>query len=114
MQPFVSLVDSLNKLDPSLQWTNLETIIARTYSTRATSASTVDARLFAASTAFGPHDAESEISFSKAEPLADKDFEILVAGQSVKGQREDDGLVFRGVVAAAEPTIVDVRVSTPA
>lgn len=110
MQPFVSLVDSLNTLAPSLQWTNLETIIGRTYSTRANPASTVDIRLFASSTAIRPHDAGGEISFSKAEPLADKDFEILVAGQSVKGHRDGDDLVFRGAVSATQPTIVDVRV----
>ena len=113
MQPFVSLVGSIKALDPSLQWTNLETIITRTYSTRSNTASTLDVRLFASSTAVGPHDAEGEISFSKAEPQADKDFEILIAGQSVKGHREDDDLVFRGAVAAAQPTIVDVRVSPP-
>jgi hypothetical protein len=113
MQPFVSLVDSLNALEPSLQWTNLETIIARTYSTRSNTGSTVDVRLFGYSTVIGPRDVEGELSFSKAEPLADKDFEILIAGQSVKGHREDDDLVFRGAVAAAQPTLVDVRVSPP-
>jgi hypothetical protein len=111
MQPFVSLVDSLKALDRALQWTNLETIIARTYATRPSTASALDVRLFASSTALGLHDAESEVSFSKAEPLADKDFEILLAGQSVKAHREDDDLVFRGAVAAAQPTTVDVRVS---
>jgi hypothetical protein len=111
MQPFVSLVDSLKALDPALQWTNLETIIARTYATRPSSASALDVRLFASSTALGPQDAAGEICFSKAEPLADNDFEVLVAGQSVKGHREDDDIVFRQAIAARLPTPIDVRMS---
>jgi hypothetical protein len=113
MQPFVSLVDSLKALDPALQWTNLETIIARTYATRPSSASALDVRLFASSTALGPQDAAGEICFSKAEPLADNDFEVLVAGQSVKGHREDDDIVFRQAIAARLPTPIDVRMSPP-
>src|SRR5262249_54720950 len=46
MQPFVSLVCSLDSLDGALQWTNLATIVRQTYSIRMAAESAVDVRLF--------------------------------------------------------------------
>jgi hypothetical protein len=111
MQPFAALVASLNALDPRLQWTNLETIVSRTYSIRAHSASSVDIRLFASTTTLEPQDSSAEICFSKAEPLSDKDFEIVAAGQVMKADWEGSDIVFRQIMTAAEPPVVDVRVS---
>jgi len=111
MQPFAALVASLNALDARLQWTNLETIVSRTYSIRTQSASSVDIRLFASTTALESQDGGTEISFSKAEPLADKDFEIVVAGQVMKSDRDGSDIVFRQVLTAAESPVVNVQVS---
>src|SRR5207249_8763448 len=49
MQPVASLVTALNALSPSLHWTNLATILSRTYSTRMNAALAVEVRLFASS-----------------------------------------------------------------
>lgn len=111
MRPVAALVRSLNALDPALEWTNLETIASRTYGTRVQNTSLVDIRLFAASTVIEPMDGGGEICFSKAEPLADKHLEVFVAGQQVNSHRQDGDIVFCRVMAAAEPTAVDVTVS---
>lgn len=111
MRPLAALVRSLNALDPALEWTNLETIASRTYGTRVQNTSLVDIRLFAASTVIEPGDGGGEIRFSKAEPLADKHFQVLVEGQPVHSRWQGGDIVFSRVMAAAEPTAVDVRVS---
>jgi hypothetical protein len=110
MQPFTSLVESLNALSPDLHWTNLETIVRRTYSVR-TYGAVAEIRLFASATALDPKDVGPDVCFSKAEPLADRDFQIFVAGQPVKGQREGTDITFRSRIGSAEPTAVEVRTS---
>jgi len=110
MQPFESLVASLNALSPALHWTNLETIVCRTYSVRTNGAATVEIRLFASVTVLDPQDG-TEVCFSKAEPLVDKEVQIFVAGQPVKGQRQGTDMTFHHAMAAAEPTAVEVRMS---
>jgi hypothetical protein len=112
MQPFTSLVESLNGLGPVLHWTNLETIVRRTYSVRRIDGS-AEARLFASATVIDPKDVGTDVCFSKAEPLADGEFQIFVAGQPVKGQREGTDVTFRSAIPATGPTAVEVRMSSP-
>lgn len=115
MQPLASLVSALNALEPALRWTNLETIVSGTYSRRANTEGSVDIRLAAARTELVRPVAErgDAIHFSKSEPLPEKDFEISVGGQQVKGHREGGEILFFAAAAAAGSTIVDVRVSRP-
>ena len=110
MQPFTSLVESLNALSPVLHWTNLETIVRRTYSARAHGA-VAETRLVASATSLDPKDVGPDVCFSKAEPLADRDFQIVVAGQLVKGRREGTDIIFRSRIGATQPTTVEVRMS---
>ena len=114
MQPFTSLVESLNGLSPVLHWTNLETIVRRTYSVRRTDGP-AEARLYASATVVDSKDVGTNVCFSKAEPLAHKAFQIFVGGQPVTSERQGSDLTFRSVIPAAQPTAAEVRMSpTPA
>jgi hypothetical protein len=107
---FASLVSGLSALDPSLHWTSLGAIVSGSYSARPGAASNVNIRLLGSPTTVERRDKAAYVSFSKAEPLADQDFDVLVAGQSVKADREGADLVFHSVLPA-EPTTVEVTVS---
>jgi len=111
MQPFASLVESLNALSPALRWTNLETIVSRTYSVRRNASDDIHVRLFSPMTVLEPQDGVTDVCFSKAEPLPNKDFEVYVAGEPVKVQRHGGDIMFRHGIASAEPTVVEVRMS---
>jgi hypothetical protein len=111
MQPLVSLVDSINALDPALHWTNLETIVTRTYSTRSTAVSTLDVRLLTSATTLDRPGVDGEIRFVKSEPVADLGFVTFLAGHAVKNHRQGADLIFRQATGATGPMTVDVRVS---
>jgi hypothetical protein len=111
MQPFVSLVTSLTGLEPGLRWSNLETIVSRTYATRVNADSTVDVRLFASSTILAERPAQ--MSFQKAEPLVDRDFEIRLGDHSLKSYRDEADLVFQGAFSSEQAQDVHVRASAP-
>jgi hypothetical protein len=114
MEPFASLVRALNTLEPTLRWTNLESIVSGTYSTRRTMTGSVDVRLVAASTVVAAADvgSASTVNFAKAEPLAEEDFEFLVDGRKVPVSRMGDEIVF-SAPRRASTTTVDVRMSSP-
>jgi hypothetical protein len=107
MQPFVSLVTALNALEPRLQWTNLAAIVSQTYSTRTAADVGAEIRLFAHSTSVDLQ--TDDLTFSKQEPLADEDAEVLVGGEVVKVHREASDIVFRGVASIKRPTTIDVK-----
>jgi hypothetical protein len=97
MEPFAALIRSLNRLEPRLRWTNLESIVVRLFSPT----STVSAGTGA------------EVRCSKAEPLLDREFEVQVGDEHVKACREGADLSFRWVVPAEQPTTVRIQVSRP-
>jgi len=113
MEPFVSLVGALNALEPALRWTNLETIVSGTYSSRLNTARGMDIRLVAGSTVLAPPGVQDAIRFLKAEPLLEKDFEMWVGGQQVKGHREGAEIICSAVLAPEASTVVEVRASPP-
>lgn len=112
MGPFLSRVQALNALEAGLHWTNLETMVRRTYSTRGDAASAATVRLLAPSARLAPSEAGAQVSFSKAEPLGDTRFDVLVGGASVEHRRTGDDIVFQAFVPAAAPE-VQVRVASP-
>jgi len=111
MQPFVSLVRSLNALAADLEWTNLETIVSRTYLTR-TRGTSVDIRLLAASTTLQPTAADGTVGFSKAEPLVDKPFAVSIAGQRVDSHWQDGTLTFQRAIGS-DLAHIDVTILRP-
>ena len=110
MQPLGSLVESLNALSPTLHWTNLEEIVSRTYSLRSVNATDAEIRLYASMTTLEPQEDDGEITCSKAEPLAAKDFEVLIGGEPVKSARDGADLTFR-TMRRAERAVAEVRIS---
>jgi hypothetical protein len=113
MEPFVSLVGALKALEPTLRWTNLETIVSGTYSSRPNPAGGADVRLVVGSSVFASAGVQEAIRFSKAEPLLEKEFEMWLDGQQVKGHRSRAEIVFSAVLAPEGPTVVEVRASPP-
>jgi hypothetical protein len=111
MEPFAALIRSLNRLEPGLRWTNLESIVTRSYSTRR-SGDGIDVQLFSPTSTVSASPG-AEVRCSKAEPLLDREFEVEVGDEHVKACREGADLSFRCVLPAEPPTTVRIRVSQP-
>jgi hypothetical protein len=111
MESFVSLVGALNALEPTLRWTNLETIVSETYSSRPNAAGGLDIRLVAPSTVLAAPGTEGAIHFSKAEPQLDKSFEARVGGRRISGYRVGAEIRFSANAPHEGPAVVDVRPS---
>jgi hypothetical protein len=111
MEPLIALVGALNALAPQLRWTNLESIVSETYSTRPNTAGSLDIRLLAASTVLALPGVTGAIHFSKAEPLVQGDFEIRVGGRRITGRREGADLLFSESTGLEGDTVVDVKMS---
>jgi hypothetical protein len=108
---FISLVDSLRALDPELAWSNLEHIVAHTYSERPRSRLTTDVRLFSGSSSLTSSTATSQVSFSKREVLPGKSFFASIDGQEVESTREGEELRFSASLSSAGSSMVEVKVS---
>lgn len=110
MERIGSLVRSINALEPRLSWTNLEDIVARTYSVRSseTPAST-EVRLYSALTTLDTERVPPEITLSKREPLEDAEFQFFVDGEPLPNRREGVDLTCRVARPIATPSVVEVR-----
>ena len=104
---FVSLINSLNALDSTLTWTNLESIVSQTYSTRTSSVPVTEVRLFSPLTRIPPQRSADAIRFSKYEPLADESFRVSVDGQDTSWEREGSEVAFS--VNCASPAALEVK-----
>lgn len=133
MQPLVSLVQSLNALESNLTWTNLETIVSKTFSLRANPDSATDVRLFCATTELAGTSTEKtssgrghvpvaaelnsdeshdmEVRFTKAESLAGKSFQLSIDGEKLGCIKENGHLTFMGSYRKKRSTVVEVKVS---
>ena len=109
LDPFVDLVDSLNALDPSLSWTNLETIVSQTYSARLDSDSRGEVRLFSPYTRLTTQ--KRFISFLKREPLQDKTFEASIEGREIAASRDGENVVFPAEVETESETAIRIGIS---
>jgi hypothetical protein len=108
---FVSLVESLGALDPELTWSNLEDIVAHTYSLRSTFKCTTDVRLFSGSSSLLSERSAAQASFSKKEMLPDKSFLASVDGREIECIQEDEELRFSANLTSAGSSFVEVKVS---
>ena len=107
--PFVQLVSSVNALDPTLSWTNLETIVSHTYSARRKSESRGEVRLFSPYTRVTTR--KRFISFLKCEPLQDKRFEAWIEGQSIAASRNGESVVFPAELETESETAIRIGMS---
>ena len=94
MDPLGSLIRSLNRLDPSLAWTNLETILSRSCSIRQNPNSTLDVRLYSSRTALDGEHLPGTVRFLKSEPLTGKDFEVYLNDRPVECRCENGEVSF--------------------
>ena len=115
MEPFARLVGALNTLEPALRWTNLEAIVAGTYSTRATTADHFDVRLVTGRTALASADvgAARTLRFFKTETLANEVFEVHVDGRPTRVTRSGSEIAFSAPGGTAAATTVEVHLSVP-
>lgn len=112
MQPLISLVHALNALAPSLAWTNLESVVSKTIWVRASPDKTTDVRLFSSHSEVLPRDLSGETHFSKAEPLAEQSFRVIVGGEPQTFTIQNEHLLFSRCINTVEPVAIDVRLST--
>ena len=110
-EPLVNLVKSLNGLDPELSWSNLETIVSRTYSVRTNAESHHDVRLFSRYTQVAIRKPPACISFCKSEPMKEKAFDASVNGHEIAASRNGHDLVFAAKVDSEKETEVSIRMS---
>ncbi|MBA3354025.1 MAG: hypothetical protein H0U23_16670 [Blastocatellia bacterium] len=111
-ESFISLVNSLNSLDPSLVWTNLESIICQTYAVRPTSNGGTEVRLFSPWTSLASERTRGEIRFSKHEPLANREFRAMVNDQDAVSARQGDDVLFSAKIESSGTTVVRTAVSS--
>jgi hypothetical protein len=105
------LVKSLNGLDAGLSWSNLETIVSRTYSVRTNAESHHDVRLFSRYTRVAIRKPPACISFCKSEPTNEKAFDASVNGHEIAGSRNGHDLVFAAKVDSEKEMEVSIRMS---
>ena len=110
-EPLVNLVNSLNGLDPELSWSNLETIVSRTYSVRTNAESHHDVRLFSRYTRVAIPKPPACISFCKSEPMKEKAFDASVNGHEIAASRNGHDLVFAAKVDSEKEREVSIRMS---
>jgi hypothetical protein len=112
LEPFTSLVRSIRALVPALNWSNLESIVARTFSMRSHLGLTTDVRLITAKTEFSPGGLQGRpLRFSKGEPCPGKSFAVFQDGRQLDCVRQDGSLEFEGVLKAESPTTIEVKLS---
>src|SRR5262249_23522666 len=104
-EPLVNLVNSLNGLDPGLSWSNLETIVSRTYSLQTHAESHHEVRLFSRYTRVAIPKPPACISFCKSEPMKEKQFDASVNGHGVAASRNGHDLVFTAKVDSEESVV---------
>ena len=103
-------VNSLKELDPGLSWSNLETIVSRTYSLQTNVESHHDVRLFSRYTRVAIRKPPASISFCKSEPMKEKTFDASVNGHEIATSRNGQDLLFAAKVESQE-NVVRTRLS---
>jgi hypothetical protein len=103
-------VNSLKGLDPGLSWSNLETIVSRTYSVRTNAESHHKVRLFSRYTRVAIPKPPACISFCKSEPMKQKAFDASVNGHEIATSRNGQDLLFTAKVESQE-NVVRTRLS---
>jgi hypothetical protein len=109
-EPLVNLVNSFNGLDPGLSWSNLETIVSRTYSLQTNAESHHDVRLFSRYTRVVIPKPPACIRFCKSEPMKEKAFDASVNGHEIAASRNGQDFVFAAKVESQE-NVVRTRLS---
>ncbi len=107
---FIALVKSLNALDSTLTWTNLESIVAQTCSIRLTPGLGPEVRLFSSCTRLAPQKSLTEARFSKREPLVAKTFNASVDGRETDCTRQDGTISFAGQLNQAPGTLIYIKI----
>lgn len=110
-EQFISLVNSLNALDPTLTWTNLASIVSRTCSIRSTPTLGPEMRLLSPCTSFAAQESLAEVRFSKREPLLEKSFRTSVDGQETASTRQNGEICFAGKLSPGAATLIKVEIS---
>ena len=103
-------VNSLKGLDPGLSWSNLQTIVSRTYSLQTNVESHHDVRLFSRYTRVVIPRPPACISFCKSEPMKEKAFDASVNGHEIATSRNGQDLLFAAKVESQE-NVVRTRLS---
>jgi hypothetical protein len=109
-EPLAEFVNSLKELDPGLSWSNLETIVSRTYSLQTNVESHHDVRLFSRYTRVVIPKPPASISFCKSEPMKEKAFDASVNGHEIGTSRNGQDLLFAAKVESQE-NVVRTRLS---
>lgn len=111
MEPLISLVQSLNALDSSLIWTNLESVVSNTFSLRANPNSMADVHLFGSTARFAPGALPSKVHFSKMESAA-KSVSVFIDGRELHCSRQNGSICFESS-DTDQLAVVEVRTPQP-
>ena len=108
MQPLARMVESLNRLDPAMMWTNLENGISTTYSTRRNKDGSTDVRLYGTRAEVRLDLTADRLFVAKSEPTAAQDVHALWNGEEISGVRQNGDFTFAREASGNEPFRLEI------
>jgi hypothetical protein len=114
LHPFTRMVESLNGVEPDLTWRCLEDGIAETYLVRTTPGRSYDVQLFSPRTALRLDDGADQVAFTKSEPMAGSQLQVLYNGERMDAAAERGRLGFEARVPRDRRATIEVKTAPAA